>query len=63
MKKRRFSITQQQGASICVALAVAEATIAEAVVKSPAHSPYFEMRRKEWQILNAKLSNYQWETD
>ena len=63
MKKRRFSITQQQAESICVAIAVAETAIAEAEAKSPTHSAYFDMRRKEWQILNAKLSNYQWETD
>lgn len=62
MKKRRFSITQQQAESICVAIAVAESAIAEATAKAPVHSPYFDMRRTEWDAISTRLSSYQWET-
>ena len=63
MKKRRFSITQQQAESICVAIAVAETAIAEAEAKNPTHSAYFDMRRAEWDAISNKLSDYKWEVE
>lgn len=63
MKKRRFSITQQQAESISVAIAVAETAIAEAEAKNHTHSAYFDMRRKEWDTISNKLSNYKWEVE
>lgn len=63
MRKRRFSITQQEAESISVALAVAETAIAEAEEKSSIHSAYFDMRRKEWDTLSIKFSNYKWEVE
>lgn len=63
MRKRRFSITQQEAESLCVALAVAESAIAEAEGKNSIHSAYFDMRRKEWDTLSIKFSNYKWEIE
>lgn len=63
MRKRRFSITQQEAESLCVALAVAETAIAEAEEKNSIHSAYFDMRRKEWDTISIKLSNYKWEVE
>lgn len=63
MKKRRFSITQQEAESLCVAIAVAETAIAEAEEKDSIYSKYFDMRRKEWDTLSIKFSNYKWEVE
>ena len=63
MRKRRFSITQQEAESLSVALAVAETAIAEAEEKSSTHSAYFDMRRKEWDTLSTKFSSYKWEVE
>lgn len=63
MRKRRFSITQQEAESISVALAVAETAIAEAEEKDAIQSVYFDMRRKEWDTINIKLANYKWEVE
>lgn len=63
MRKRRFSITQQDAESLSVAIAVAETAIAEAEEKNSIHSTYFEMRRKEWDTLSIKFSNYKWEVE
>ena len=63
MRKRRFSITQQEAESLCVALTVAETAIAEAEEKNSIQSAYFNMRRKEWDTINIKLSNYKWEVE
>lgn len=63
MRKRRFSITQQEAESLCVALTVAETAIAEEEEKNSIHSAYFDMRRKEWDTINTKFSNYKWEVE
>lgn len=63
MRKRRFSITQQEAESICVAIAVAETAIVEAQLSADKTSPYFDMRRKEWDLISVKLSNYKWEVE
>lgn len=64
MKKRRYSITQQQADSIQAALAVSILYLAQQAAKDEesAHSPYYEMRIREWNKLNGDLSSYKWET-
>lgn len=63
MRKRRFSITQQQAESICTAIALAEIAVADVELQSPAHLAYFTMRRKEWDAISTKLFNYKWKIE
>lgn len=59
MRKRRYSITQQQAESLCAALLLAIG-YAEA---SKEHSPYWQLRKREWEELGRNLTNYKWEVE
>ena len=65
MRKRRFSITQQQAESLQAALALSILYLAQQKAKSEesAHSPYYEMRIHEWNKFNTDLSAYKWEVE
>ena len=65
MRKRRFSITQQQAESLQAALAISILYLAQQKAKSEesAHSPYYEMRIHEWNKLNTDLGTYKWEVE
>ena len=59
MKTRRYSITQQQAESLSAALTLA---IGQAEAERT-HSPYWKLRKREWEELERKLTNYKWEVD
>lgn len=59
MRQRRYSITQRQAESICAALTLAKGQAAE----EKEHSPYWNLRKREWEELERNLTNYKWEVE
>lgn len=59
MRTRRYSITQRQAESLCAALILA---IGQAEVEK-SHSPYWNLRKREWEELERNLTNYKWEVE
>lgn len=59
MKTRRYSITQRQAESLCAALILA---IGQAKGEKN-HSPYWNLRKREWEELERNLTNYKWEVE
>lgn len=62
MRKRRFSITERQAESLCAALTLA-ISYAEASKAQQEHSPYWDLRKREWQELERNFTNYKWEVE
>ena len=59
MRTRRYSITQRQAESLCAALTLA---IGQAEAEE-SHSPYWNLRKREWEELEKNLTNYKWEVE
>lgn len=59
MRTRRYSITQRQAESLCAALTLA---IGQAETERT-HSPYWNLRKREWEELEKNLTNYKWEVE
>lgn len=59
MRTRRYSITQRQAESLCAALILA---IGQAEAEK-SHSPYWSLRKREWEELERNLTNYKWEVE
>lgn len=59
MRTRRYSITQRQAESLCAALTLA---IRQAEAEK-SHSPYWSLRKREWEELERNLTNYKWEVE
>lgn len=59
MRTRRYSITQRQAESLCAALTLA---IVQAEAEK-SHSPYWNLRKREWEELERNLTNYKWEVE
>ena len=59
MRTRRYSITLRQAESLCAALTLAIREAEENKAKEE-HSPYWELRKKEWEELEKELTNYKW---
>lgn len=57
MRTRRYSITQRQAESLCAALTLA---IGQATEQKE-HSPYWDLRKREWEELERNLAKYEWE--
>lgn len=62
MRTRRYAITQRQAESLCAALTLAIG-YAEASKAQEAHSPYWNLRKREWEELEKNLTNYKWEVE
>ena len=65
MRKRRFSITQQQAESIQDALLISILYLTQQKSKAEEsnHAPYYEMKIREWNKINSDLTNYKWEIE
>lgn len=59
MRTRRYSITQRQAESLCAALTLA---IGQAEEQTE-NSPYWNLRKREWEELERNLTNYKWEVE
>ena len=59
MRTRRYSITQRQAESLCAALTLAIKQAEE----QREHSPYWNLRKREWEELERNLTNYKWEVE
>ena len=59
MRTRRYSITQRQAESLCAALTLAIGQAEE----QKGHSPYWNLRKREWEELERNLTNYKWEVE
>ena len=59
MRTRRYSITQRQAESLCAALTLAIGQTEE----QKEHSPYWNLRKREWEELERNLTNYKWEVE
>lgn len=59
MRQRRYSITQRQAESLCAALTLAIGQAKE----QKEHSPYWNLRKREWEELERNLTNYKWEVE
>lgn len=62
MRQRRYSITQRQAESLCAALTLAIGQAEESKAKEE-HSPYWNLRKREWEELERNLTNYKWEVE
>ena len=65
MRKRRFSITQQQAESIQDALLISILYLTQQKSKAEEsnHAPYYERKIWEWNKINSALTNYKWEIE
>ena len=59
MRTRRYSITQRQAESLCAALTLAIGQAKE----QKENSPYWNLRKREWEELERNLANYKWEVE
>ena len=59
MRTRRYSITQRQAESLCAALTLAIGQAEE----QKENSPYWNLRKREWEELEKNLTNYKWEVE
>lgn len=63
MRQRRYSITQRQAESLCAAMTLAIGQAEESTAKKDHYSPYWNLRKREWEELERNLTNYKWEVE